>query len=877
MQADDTRATETTHIESRFPFVTDSAHPAENTVQLASAASRQQDSFLISSSGPQPPQQLPAAELVSLAPRGQFGADDGRGMPQDDNRHALLQQIFQPAAGAPGTLEAFVTSHEDATGMSWSPAAPEATRGAQPRCAAVHSAAMSKPSAAVQGHRLADLLGAGLASSWYADPQQAAPPGSQRPSAATHDPVAQHVASHRKLQLAAPGTVSPGSMTTSPNMDLLYLLTSPDPSSHTFHTPFADRSANYIDIPPPAAGRGVAAGTGAAGAADGISWLPSHRTMSSGLPGLPDLSSGNLAPAASLGTRLSSGSRVLSAASSGALHSRTVTGSLPVSLPPQPSSTAAAAAPAGSAGRAAGTLLSGSGVVDGAEQDGAAPLAAAGLQDQQQQVVLRHTRQITCKTYLKRLNVTQYMSDHLLPRMEGSMRVSSQRQQGLVAAAAAIHGSAAKASDDEYEPARGSSSSSSLRMCVSAAGGNVSGAGKAAGGGSGRTYEMLFKVQVKLVDCSGQVWPVTYEGVMCAGQRHLRLTCGWSELIKAKRISIGDAITFERRGSNRAALAVTVQRAGQDPEQAYPGLLPAEDQISPRLNLAPPGQVQRADYQGSCVRRLSLEELQLLHRLSFGHRNQRSYLIVLYTPGSSACQAFEQEVERLATGLRHEPAFVAAALDVSPAAAAQFASAMLGVTNVPAVLLYPEAARGSLKFLGPDMSAHGMLAAINKARQAAWPPSSSSPGARDWQLFETTTPLTISALRAAAAQGGTDAVVATLQERMEPLTPSPLAAPQVAGLWSQGRMTLWGVMLLASLAFLAWDLRLADAWDDWCLAKRQAARLRDQHSNSLDTQFGDGRQSFALQPGPQPDQQEVVMLPQGGDAWVPDTTNRSGR
>jgi hypothetical protein len=72
------------------------------------------------------------------------------------------------------------------------------------------------------------------------------------------------------------------------------------------------------------------------------------------------------------------------------------------------------------------------------------------------------------------------------------------------------------------------------------------------------------------------------------------------------------------------------------------------------------------------------------------------------------------------------------------------------------------------------MSACGMLAAINKARQAAWP------GAREWQMLETTTPLAVSALRAAAAQGGTEAVVATLQERMEPLTPSPLEVPSVS-------------------------------------------------------------------------------------------------
>jgi hypothetical protein len=54
----------------------------------------------------------------------------------------------------------------------------------------------------------------------------------------------------------------------------------------------------------------------------------------------------------------------------------------------------------------------------------------------------------------------------------------------------------------------------------------------------------------------------------------------------------------------------------------------------------------------------------------------------------------------LASGLRHEPAFVAAALDVSSQEAATFVSQMLKVDSVPSVLLYPEAARGCLKFLG---------------------------------------------------------------------------------------------------------------------------------------------------------------------------------
>jgi hypothetical protein len=58
-----------------------------------------------------------------------------------------------------------------------------------------------------------------------------------------------------------------------------------------------------------------------------------------------------------------------------------------------------------------------------------------------------------------------------------------------------------------------------------------------------------------------------------------------------------------------------------------------------------------ADYDGSSVKQLSLRELELLHRLSFGHRNQRSYLVVLYKPDSAACQAFEAEVGVAVSGL----------------------------------------------------------------------------------------------------------------------------------------------------------------------------------------------------------------------------------
>lgn len=53
-----------------------------------------------------------------------------------------------------------------------------------------------------------------------------------------------------------------------------------------------------------------------------------------------------------------------------------------------------------------------------------------------------------------------------------------------------------------------------------------------------------------------------------------------------------------------------------------------------------------------------------------------------------------------------------------------------------------------------------------------------------------------------------------------------LPRAQGSSTWGHGRLALWGGMLLLSLVYLAWDLRLSDAWDEWCLARRQAARAR---------------------------------------------------
>jgi hypothetical protein len=80
---------------------------------------------------------------------------------------------------------------------------------------------------------------------------------------------------------------------------------------------------------------------------------------------------------------------------------------------------------------------------------------------------------------------------------------------------------------------------------------------------------------------------------------------------------------------------------------------------------------------------------------------------------------------------------------------------------------------------GPDMSAPGMLAAINNARRTALPRTSTSPGAADWELQEAAVPLAVTAVHAAALSGDREAVVASLQQQLAPMKPTPLSAAQV--------------------------------------------------------------------------------------------------
>jgi hypothetical protein len=58
----------------------------------------------------------------------------------------------------------------------------------------------------------------------------------------------------------------------------------------------------------------------------------------------------------------------------------------------------------------------------------------------------------------------------------------------------------------------------------------------------GKGYALLFKKPIVLVDNQGTRYTVQYEGSLCAAQRHLRLTGGWNEFIRSRRMAIGASL-----------------------------------------------------------------------------------------------------------------------------------------------------------------------------------------------------------------------------------------------------------------------------------------------------------------------------------------------
>ncbi|KAF6257315.1 hypothetical protein COO60DRAFT_1240456 [Scenedesmus sp. NREL 46B-D3] len=190
-----------------------------------------------------------------------------------------------------------------------------------------------------------------------------------------------------------------------------------------------------------------------------------------------------------------------------------------------------AAVPGWMAGAGLGQF-SGAGV--GQQQVTVQGMQAGGAAADSNREVVRYSRVITCKTYLKRLNITQPMAEHLLPYHDLHAPPSRHGSGGCAAAT----------DDDAADSPRGNSNSS---------------------GKPGSSYELLFKEEVAVVDREGARFRVQYEGVSCNQQKHLRLTSGWRDYIRAHNVEVGDTVVFERRGEERRVLHVSIVKGDGPP------------------------------------------------------------------------------------------------------------------------------------------------------------------------------------------------------------------------------------------------------------------------------------------------------------------------
>lgn len=81
----------------------------------------------------------------------------------------------------------------------------------------------------------------------------------------------------------------------------------------------------------------------------------------------------------------------------------------------------------------------------------------------------------------------------------------------------------------------------------------------------GNTFVSIFKHQLTIIDEKDRAWPVQYEGFVSSGQRHYRLTSGWSSLMRSQDACIGDTLVLERWTEDRAMCHLFLLRQTPQP------------------------------------------------------------------------------------------------------------------------------------------------------------------------------------------------------------------------------------------------------------------------------------------------------------------------
>ena len=94
-------------------------------------------------------------------------------------------------------------------------------------------------------------------------------------------------------------------------------------------------------------------------------------------------------------------------------------------------------------------------------------------------------------------------------------------------------------------------------------------------GGKGPTCRepngTLFRTKIRFLDGAGREWPITYERLRSAGQKHTRLSAGWRELCAANALAVGDTVRFSRyggRGEDGVVLVEKEEEEAREKEEA---------------------------------------------------------------------------------------------------------------------------------------------------------------------------------------------------------------------------------------------------------------------------------------------------------------------
>ncbi|GAX83973.1 hypothetical protein CEUSTIGMA_g11397.t1 [Chlamydomonas eustigma] len=239
-------------------------------------------------------------------------------------------------------------------------------------------------------------------------------------------------------------------------------------------------------------------------------------------------------------------------------------------------------------------------------------------------------------------------------------------------------------------------------------------------------------------------------------------------------------------------------------------------------------------YPQTNVQAIDLPSFRLMHRASFSHRNWRSYVVVVYVPGSTKCAEIEYEVERLATGLMHEPNVVVTKLNaLSSTDAFTFCNSVLETKKYPSILLYPEGSPGCMKFMGGDITAEGILSALNGCYKHVL-------GHRQALALMDVPPkdLKVSML----------SVEEVKEQRPQPLVLQDKELQQVrvvqtlleknAEYWTGGKVLFWSFVVLFSVGSFIWDKWGEDWLDRRELLRRQQERkegkVYDEETNAED-------------------------------------------